>query len=301
MKDYLVIYNKKAGSDNNEKIAKHFNKRAQQNRRSTDLKATTSRKEAIEFIVDHLAHYRTLVTIGGDGSINTVFTAFLRAKKSIRVGIIPGGTVNNFAKALNIPENESEAIEVILTGKPHAVDLIHTQKRAIISSLTLGTLADMARNVSQNEKRKWGPIIYLIKGIKQLIAKKSYRIEVHYGNSGSKIYQTRFLLATTTNSIGGFTNFDTSASPSDGKIHLVILKHFSISRLLGYVGYFLTGQFQKVSDVDQLQADQFQISTTDPDTQIETRIDGDPSEQLPIKLNVERKFIDVIVPDHQGS
>lgn len=96
--------------------------------------------------------------------------------------------------------------------------------------------------------------------------------------------------------MGGFTNFDTSASPADGKIHLVILKHFSFMRLLGYLSYFLTGRFRDTKDVDQLTAQEVEISAVDSHLKVETRIDGDPSDQLPIKLGVEQGFVQVMVP-----
>jgi YegS/Rv2252/BmrU family lipid kinase len=296
MTKYTVIYNEDAGKTDNEAIAERFQKAAEKLNRPTTLKATASREEAINFVVDHIDQFDTIVTIGGDGSINTVFSAFLKAKKAIQVGIIPGGTVNNFAKALEIPQDETAAFDTILHGKAVAVDLAHTKDRAIISSLTLGTLADMARNVGQDEKKKWGPLIYLSKGIRQLIAKTSYKIKVNTPDEKSHVYRTRFLLATTTNSVGGFTNFDATASPSDGKIHLVVLKHFSITRLLGYLSYFVTGRFRNIKDVDQLAAKHIEISTVDPNLKVETRIDGDPSDALPIKLDVEQGFVKVMTP-----
>lgn len=295
MPKYTVIYNEDAGKNDNKSIAERFQQAAERLKRSTTLKATSSRQEALDYVVDHIDQLDTVITIGGDGSINTVFSAFLKAKKSVKVGIIPGGTVNNFAKALEIPQDEEAAFDTILNGHPLAVDLAHTEDHAIISSLTLGTLADMARHVGQDEKKKWGPLIYLSKGIRQLIAKKSYQIKVSTAD-GDHVYRTRFLLATTTNSVGGFTNFDTSASPADGKIHLVILKHFSFMRLLGYLSYFLTGRFRDIKDVDQLTAQEVEISAVDSHLKVETRIDGDPSDQLPIKLGVEQGFVQVMVP-----
>jgi YegS/Rv2252/BmrU family lipid kinase len=296
MKKYVVIYNKQAGKTDNEAIANHFKTAAKAQEHEVTLKATPSREAAIDYLVDHLDDFDTVVTIGGDGSINTAFSAFLKAEKALEVGVIPGGTVNNFAKALQIPEAESAAIDTILNGTPMGVDLAHTADRAIISSLTLGTLADMARNVKQKEKKLWGPLIYLSKGIKELIAEKSYRIKLTTADGTSQVYKTRFLLATMTNSIGGFTHFDADASADDGKLHIVILKHFSLGRLFGYLGYFLTGEFRHATDVDQLVTDQVEISAVDSAVQVETRIDGDPSDALPIQLKVEKQFVNVLVP-----
>ncbi|PZG12250.1 diacylglycerol kinase, partial [Spongiactinospora gelatinilytica] len=123
MPKYTVIYNEDAGKNDNKSIAERFQQAAERLKRPTTLKATSSRQEALDYVVDHIDQLGTVITIGGDGSINTVFSAFLKAKKSVKVGIIPGGTVNNFAKALEIPQDEEAAFDTILNGHPLAVDL----------------------------------------------------------------------------------------------------------------------------------------------------------------------------------
>lgn len=127
------------------------------------------------------------------------------------MGIIPGGTVNNFARALKIPLNTTDAIKNLIHGNPTEVDLGAIGKTPVVSSLTLGRLADIARNVKDEEKKKFGKIIYLIKGFKELYSNHSYKLKLT-ANGRSKAFRAQILLITTTNSVGGFISFNPEAS-----------------------------------------------------------------------------------------
>lgn len=80
MPKYTVIYNEDLWKNDNKSIAERFQQAAERLKRSTTLKATSSRQEALDYVVDHIDQLDTVITIGGDGSINTVFSAFLKAK-----------------------------------------------------------------------------------------------------------------------------------------------------------------------------------------------------------------------------
>jgi len=128
-------------------------------------------KEAIE-------EYDGIVAIGGDGSLNIVGTAFVQAGKAIPLGIIPGGTINNFAKRWHLPMDEEEAMDIIIAGYQRKVGIAACQDRqkAVISSFTFGSFADISNEVRQSEKKKFGLIVYPLKALKQLGKDKSYPV-----------------------------------------------------------------------------------------------------------------------------
>ena len=63
-----------------------------------------------------------LVVIGGDGTIHHAVQNFKDTIRDYQIGIIPGGTVNNFARVLSIPLKEEDAFETILAGQTTPVD-----------------------------------------------------------------------------------------------------------------------------------------------------------------------------------
>lgn len=79
---------------------------------------------------------RTLVAAGGDGTLSGV--ASVIAGSNVALGIIPAGTLNHFAKALNLPMEVEQAIEVIRQGKVKAVDVGEVNGRIFINNSSLG-------------------------------------------------------------------------------------------------------------------------------------------------------------------
>ncbi|MEE8824293.1 diacylglycerol kinase [Lentilactobacillus sunkii] len=294
MNNYLIIYNGNAGTSDNEKIAKQAQSFLKNNGKQVTLSKTASRDDAVEQAKLATDKYDCLVTIGGDGSINTACEGFLTAGKSIPLGIIPGGTINNFARALKIPLDTDEAIHNLVTGSPTEVDLGAINQTPIISSLTLGRLADIARNVKDEDKKRFGKIIYLIKGFKELFANRSYKLKIT-ANHKTETLRAQILLITTTNSVGGFVAFNPDASYDDDYLHVFLLKSFTPMSLLAYLSYFITGNLKNAKGVRYFKTQTLKIEGLSK-RDIQARIDGDPAMSLPITVKTKADFLQVVVP-----
>lgn len=296
MSKYLVIYNGSAGNSDNEKIAHHFQRQATAHG-DADLLATQSRQEALQAIQKRAKDYDCLVTIGGDGTLNTTCTALLKANVGTTLGIIPGGTVNNFAKALGLPLEADAAIDTILTGTARPVDLgyLPDTGQAIVSSLTIGKLAETAQNVKQSEKKRWGPMIYLFKGFKQLVTNRSYKFRLTV-NDQTHVQRAQVILITTTNSVGGFITFNQEASFDDDLLHTFVLRRFTPRKFMNYGRLFIAGKFKNARGVSYFKSTSLTIENLSH-RPLHTRIDGDPSVKLPIKVAIRSDFIQVMTPN----
>lgn len=295
MQTYIIIYNGSAGKTDNEKLAQQAKQFLESNGKTVTLCKTTSEDDAISKAAAAVANYDCLVTIGGDGSINTACSGFLKAGKTIPLGIIPGGTVNNFARALSIPLNTDDAIKNLLTGKPAEVDLGTVGNTPMISSLTLGRLADIARNIKDDEKKRFGKAIYLVKGFKELFTNRSYKLRIT-ANGKTKTLRSQILLITTTNSVGGYVEFNPEASYDDDHLHVFILKKFTLPKLFAYGSYFLSGNLKDNSDVMYFKCKNLKIENLSS-RKIQARIDGDPATKLPITVETKANFLNVIIPN----
>ncbi|MQM76878.1 diacylglycerol/lipid kinase family protein [Lentilactobacillus buchneri] len=301
MKKYLIIYNGSAGKSDNEAIAKKAQSLLESNGKSVTLSQTKSRDDAVKQAQKSPENYDCLITIGGDGSTNTACEGFLKAGQSIPLGIIPGGTINNFARALHIPLNTDQAINNLLDGSPAEVDLGAVGKTPMVSSLTLGRLADIARNVKDDEKKRFGKMIYLVKGFKELFTNRSYKLKIT-ANDRSEVLRAQILLITTTNSVGGFIAFNPDASYDDDYLHVFLLKSFTPMKLLTYLSYFITGNLKNAQGVRYFKTTTVKIDNLSK-RDIQARIDGDPAMSLPITVTTKSDFLQVIVPraSHEES
>jgi diacylglycerol kinase family enzyme len=77
-----------------------------------------------------------VVAGGGDGTISTVAGAM--AGTDYPMGLLPLGTLNHFARDLNIPLDLDEAVAVIVAGATRRVDVAEANGRIFINNSSIG-------------------------------------------------------------------------------------------------------------------------------------------------------------------
>ncbi len=230
-----------------------------------------------------------------DGQIKAVDICKVGAHS--RIGLIPSGTVNNFAQALDIPLDYQAAIDNIFDGQIKAVDICKVNNDYMISSLTLGLLADIAANVTSESKRKYGPLAFLKDSLRILRRNRTYSIIINEQNS-TYIADLKFLLITMTNTIAGMPSFSPDAAIDDGHFQVYTMKKVSFFKFLRHRNDFYKGDFSRAREIHHFSANELSLEPTNPHRPFNprTRVDGDKSSRLPIRLTVLQKAIQVIVP-----
>lgn len=238
-----------------------------------------------------------IIPLGGDGTINKVISGVYEGGAHSRIGLIPSGTVNNFAQALDIPLDYQSAIDNIFDGQIKAVDICKVNNDYMISSLTLGLLADIAANVTSESKRKYGPLAFLKDSLRILRRNRTYSIIINEQNN-TYIADLKFLLITMTNTIAGMPSFSPDAAIDDGHFQVYTMKKVSFFKFLRHRNDFYKGDFSRAREIHHFSANELSLEPTNPHRAFNprTRVDGDKSSRLPIRLTVLQKAIQVIVP-----
>jgi diacylglycerol kinase family enzyme len=90
---------------------------------------------------------RTLVAVGGDGTIRAVASAIVDTEA--RLGILPAGTLNHFARDLKLPLDLQACIEILKNGAVHSVDVAEVNGHIFLNNSGLGLYPAM---VARREK-----------------------------------------------------------------------------------------------------------------------------------------------------
>lgn len=295
MKYYGVFFNPNAGNGRSEETANQLKEELIKHQIEVEFLTAPSEEQGIERIISSIDTLDALIAIGGDGTLNCVGTAFIRKGKSIPLGVIPGGTINNFAKRWDIPLNIEEAIEVISVGETRKVSIGKCDNRAIISSFTFGRLADISNDVRQSEKQKYGLVVYPYQALKHIGKNKSYLIRYKTDREVKEL-KTWITLVTTTSYVGGlpYTIHDANA------FHVSILNNMSISKMMTYLRYAFTGELKKGKAVTYIETEKLEIINMDRELDIQSRIDGDKGPSLPLTLEWKKDFLDLMIPVKKG-
>ena len=122
---------------------------------------TMGRKEDTVALAGRLAgSHRTIVALGGDGTIADVMQGIRQAhrEKDVLLGIVPLGSGNAFRKSLLIPKNVFRAVRVLRRGRPRPVNLMEIEGQ-ISGFSSIGATA-LATNTELRHKVKglWGHV-----------------------------------------------------------------------------------------------------------------------------------------------
>lgn len=292
---YGIFFNPNAGNGNAKKLAKKMQEKFKQAGHEGEFLTAPDPEKAVETVKEAIEEYDGIVAIGGDGSLNIVGTAFVQAGKAIPLGIIPGGTINNFAKRWHLPMDEEEAMDIIIAGYQRKVGIAACQDRqkAVISSFTFGSFADISNEVRQSEKKKFGLIVYPLKALKQLGKDKSYPVEIKTDNFHEKL-EVWFSLATTTHSIGGRTYVDSDYD----ELHVSILHNMRFRKLFQLIRLIFTGRLKDSDTLTYLETNTLELTPL-TDKKIYSRIDGDKGPALPLTVEFLADFVPLYVPENK--
>ncbi len=84
-----------------------------------------------------------LIAAGGDGTISTA--ASIAYETGLPLGVLPAGTMNLFARALQIPVDLPQALVAIASGKVDAIDIASANGRPFVHHFGVGIHARLVR------------------------------------------------------------------------------------------------------------------------------------------------------------
>jgi diacylglycerol kinase family enzyme len=110
-----------------------------------------------------------IVVAGGDGTVNTVASACIEAKRPL--GLVPAGTFNYFSRNLGVPTEVSQAVSVIVNGWVREVDIGEINGRIFLNNAGIGLYAQMLERREQ-DKRRFGRrrMVAFFSGMKCLLS-----------------------------------------------------------------------------------------------------------------------------------
>ena len=242
-----------------------------------------------------LIGFDAVFSMGGDGTLNETINGLAQANKPIDFGFIPLGTINDLARALNIPLHPEVAIDILPRCKTVKVDIAKANDRYFINTIATGIMPEAVGHVSIEQKTRLGPLAYFLTGIKAMQAHETSLFKITTPE-GSSVYRSPLIVAMLTNSVGSFRNLAPQARVDDGKIWLGIFKDFNYLDLIKVIPEFLSGQplTSELMTLKALEEVRIELLSDHP---LSTNMDGDSGPSFPLDIEVLPSFLSVYVPE----
>src|SRR5690625_3923822 len=220
MKKARVIYNPTAGRENFKSELALVLEQLELSGYESSAHATTGDGDASKAATYAVEQgFDLVVAVGGDGTINEVINGIARQPKRPKLGIIPAGTTNDFARALEIPRNIKSAVDIITSGHSMHIDIGQVNDQYFMNIAGGGELTELTYEVPSKLKAILGQLAYYMKGAEMLPFIRPTRTRIEYDGEVIDEEVMLFLVANT-NSVGGFEKLSPDAKMKIGRAHV---------------------------------------------------------------------------------
>lgn len=198
-----------------------------------------------------------IAVAGGDGSIGAAAAAAGRAR--VPLAVIPVGTANDFARALDLPLDLARACRVAVAGtETRRLDLAWIGSRPFVNVASAG-LAPAAARRAQGLKRVIGPLAYSAGAVRAAVRSQPIRCRVECDGEAFFDGSAWQLSAAVTGAFGGGAAVE--ADPRDGELDLVVFEAGSRARLIGHAYRLRAGGLRTRPDVRAARCREIRVDT----------------------------------------
>lgn len=229
-----------------------------------------------------------ILVAGGDGTIHEAVNGIMRAGGQSRLGVVPTGTGNDFAKACGMPLDWEHATRLLAgrlasTGTWRTIDIGRMNERFFANGAGIGFDAKVTR-IARSYRLPIGDLVYLlaifrcmldgIAGPEMTIDSEDFR------------WSGPITLASISNGawIGGMFNIAPMADNTDGQLELMIADPVSRRRILSLIPKLMRGNHTTQSEITHASVRRLRIEASAP---LESHLDGemqDPSRSFDIEI-----------------
>ncbi|MDD9149744.1 MULTISPECIES: diacylglycerol kinase [unclassified Sporolactobacillus] len=293
MKKARIIYNPTSGRELAKKNIAYILDRLEDAGYEASAYATKGKGDATKGARKAVRRkFDLVVAAGGDGTINEVINGLAEREFRPRLGVLPLGTTNDFARAVGIPRDIVGACDVLCDGYEIPIDIGKVNNHYFVNMAGGGKLTELTYDVPSKLKTMLGQMAYYMKGIEMLPSLRPTKVRIDYDDrtfSGDIM----LFLVSNTNSVGGFERLAPEAQLNDGVFDLIILKETNLGEFIRLASMAMRGEHMKDPKVIYAQASRIKVQTEE---KMQLNLDGEYGGDLPGEIVNLYRHLYLMVP-----
>ncbi|MDB5079124.1 MAG: hypothetical protein JWP00_1048 [Chloroflexi bacterium] len=239
----------------------------------------------------------TVIVGGGDGTISIL--ANILAEHKVRLGVIPLGTANDFARTLGIQKDLIKAVEIIKAGYVQPVDLGMAGDRSFVNVATIGLGVEVAGRMDHNLKKWIGPLAYVVAAFQAFTQRRTIHFKLTYKdqNKGTQevVVNHKALQIAIANGryFGGGIVSAPNATLDDSLLSITIIEEMGFLTLARMLPGFQDGSYIKHPKVRHFNTTEVLVETRHTHR---VNLDGEVCQRTPLRFKVVPSALEVFTP-----
>ncbi len=236
--------------------------------------------------------YDHILISGGDGTVDLVLNCMKKHEIDLPIGILPLGTANDFAKALNLPTDIEKSIKNIIKSKPKKIDIGKINEKYFINVASAGMFTDVSQKINPELKNYIGKVSYYITGIEQALHLRKFKINVE---SKEVSYNgDMYLMLVFNGKMAGNINLAYKSELDDGYLDVIIFKAMPIPRSIPVLISVLRSEHLDHIDGESLLHFKTKSVCIECEDELVTDIDGEKGPDFPLNIECISGAIEIL-------
>ena len=283
---YYFIVNPNSRSGMGEQLWHEIQPELEKNKIEYKVYFTKYQKHATKITqeITHEKKLRTIVVLGGDGTINEVING-IEHSGLVTLGYIPTGSSNDFARSYKLPVKPIKALSSILSPQCiRSMDLgelsYGKKKRRFAVSSGIGFDAAICHEVSVSRMKyvlnrlKMGKLTYVVIALKQWLFMSPSSVSITLNETETHSFENCYFVTTMNHKYeGGGFKFSPNAKPDDGLLSICVIADISKLKMLLLLPTALLGKHTIFKGVYTYDCKSIKISS---DRALPIHVDGEP-------------------------
>jgi len=244
--------------------------------------------------------FETVVAAGGDGTLNEVVDGLAGHFGEVRLGLLPLGTGNDFARTLGLPDQLEAAVSVLRRGKARRCDVVRfagtEAERCFINLSAAGFSGEVDGALTPDVKRTWGPLAYMRAAVETLPELCAYTLELTFDGGETLEVEAFNLLVANGRYVAAGIPVAPEAEIDDGLLDVVVIRECPLTALAVVVARTLAGQHlaDPVEEVIHRRTRKLGVRSRPP---LPINVDGEPlGEQQEGRFELLPGALEVVAP-----
>jgi diacylglycerol kinase (ATP) len=261
------------------------------------VRLTQARGDAEKFAREAVRKKRDyVITAGGDGTLNEVINGIAPNSDNIRVGLIPLGTGNDFARSLGLPGDIENNVEILAGRRTRRVDLVLVRsKRAryFVNVSAGGFSGPVDEKLTPAMKRVWGPLAYVRSAAAALPQLRTYRAHVLLDANEQLSLELYNIIVGNGRFVAGGLPIAPDADLSDGLLDVILIPNHPAPKLALLAAEILLGKHLSNDGVVFRRAKKIAVRARPV---MRFNVDGEPIGNAPATFEIVPGALKFVVP-----
>jgi diacylglycerol kinase (ATP) len=206
----------------------------------------------------------TIICVGGDGTSANVANTILHSGSDVRLGVIPAGTGNDFAKTLGVTSTPvHEIARLAVESSDHRMDVGRVDDRFFLNSCGFGFDVAVVQGLARQRWLK-GNGVYIYTALRQLLGFRGLNIAIRSLAADHERSLYMMLVIANAPHFGGTFIIAPAADVTDGELDAVLVVDASSMRRLRLLGAATRGAHTGYKEVRMNRAAEFTLVFDQP-------------------------------------